>query len=468
MNILRLGSICLFLWCLGCDNQASQTNKPQNQSDLKIAHQFYQTKQFKEAAIFFQKHAKRIVNDLQKEAEYQEAWLGRVVCLLLSNDPLWHTELKSARFGSRWFWRGLSYDFLENLSQLHQEYFKGYTKAADFPQEEFVVLHFLLQYKHWQHITEVIAKYIHPRLSWDFCILQAWQHLKQSNFAEAKAIFELCSNATTQIQHWEALYGLGLIAILENPQQIPSISLPPEPQYVLELRTIPLFRASSPLTMHQKLLEENTDDWQPILLSDLLFRFGAISNQQIFVWKQGSLFLETLQQMGNPHLSPVYQTLNHRIQSSIAWHYFTRGEFEFAKAIFAQFKTQPWQQEAHLGLALLNWKQGQHTSELLQSLENVEIDWDYWLSGHKIAFFRLENRRQSMDEIQTLGQKKQLRFAFILLDTLCLLGDGRSAHAFLGDVLELVPKTQQQFYLLEQANIPQDIYAENRIEEKLD
>ena len=92
----------------------------------------------------------------------------------------------------------------------------------------------------------------------------------------------------------------------------------------------------------------------------------------------------------------------------------------------------------------------------------------YWLGGKPISLL-VEKRRPQKAWQKVLQKNSQHKVYLVLLDTLCRLGEGRSAYALLGTLMsDFEDADLISLYEKEDKNIPKDVYAENKIWEKID
>ena len=97
---------------------------------------------------------------------------------------------------------------------------------------------------------------------------------------------------------------------------------------------------------------------------------------------------------------------------------------------------------------------------LTKELSKIVWEDEIWIAGKRFAFLRTEERKKYTEQFQKLPleNKKQL----LIFDALCILGDSRSAYGLLGDIMPKLSKENQEIFIVEENNIPNDPYAENQ------
>lgn len=461
-------ALCLLCGC-GEKEKAVLSSDPDG---LKKARSLYQAENFTQAAQAFLQF--KDISPQASSEEKEEATLGRLVCLLLAKQP-WEKEMESWKPQGRGFWAGKSFIALENIPLEKREYFHPLLRKPDFPLAHFLLLQLLFMHQRLECLPTVICNMReYQKEAWDFVLMTAWAKARKEDFAQATSIFAIVQgqSSLTPAQKEEARQGLALMPVLASPRSASEVAFPESRELYLELQPIDFFRASSPLSAYEgKITDGNL--LSSMRMVDLLFLFGGISNNPLSLWQKGLEFLEARQsEFDKLHQEAAYQTLRMRFLFSMAWIAFLQENFEAAEKQFslglADSQSQPLEEEGKLGLALLSWKKGASLTEAQNPLLSNAWEESYWLGGRKFSLYRIAERESRRQEIEKLCEQKQHRLDFIFLDILLLLGDGRSAHQLLDQIVSEYPEEIHTVYMAEEQNIPKDPYAENQIWEKLD
>lgn len=478
MTVVVIPIACLY-WLAQVPTTNSATNladTPISKNHLVEARQLYQNRQYTLASQEFAQHVKIISRNRkpEQEMEWLEAQLGAVLCSILAEDATWTSQLQQCELDQRGSWQGKFFTYLEYIKPTHVAYFNEKSVDGKLPAHYFLLIQLIIQENHTQILSDVINRAKQPQLLWDFCLLIAWDYVQQAQFTSAQTLLEICKkHAITPIQWQEFYSATDIISILQNPEQIPQTSQPQTSlKYSFQLNSIDILRPASPLFQHQKIITVNPGQWYHIMLADLLFCMGAQNNKHTFFWSQGLKFVRTLEKIASSDMKVVYYALAFRLQTAMAWDCVNQGDLSQAQSIFEKcFDTKgtPWYQEARLGLAIVAYKQGKTLTELLIELEDAEIEWEYWLGGNKISFFRSIERKQHQARFETISQDKRLKIGFILFDVFCLLGEGYHANMLLNELAKLSSTSSPHpIFHIEESNIPKDEYSVCRIWEKLD
>jgi hypothetical protein len=455
---------CLFLFSLlllsacGKDSQVKVDKAP---STLGVAYNDYQKQDYAKAHTEFFALSQK--SNLSKDKQH-EAMLGSVICAILAGDEQWQNYLSNWSVEERYFWQSQSFDAVDGLVGKNLEYFRSLPLTPE-DKKLFFVLHFLIQQKHHPFI-QTVAKKLSENKDWkNFCLAHAWGKLIQGKYQEGIQIFQsimdVMPEKATDIEQGILM---GQLLLGKMPKNIPWQKLPTK-KYSFGVIYKEVFRSSSPIQPIAKASDKNL---QMLTFIDSIYTFGKLTQQSNHVWQTG---INTID--GWEDFSPQWaQLTKQRFFAAISWQHLIAGNYPEARKGFEELSSnenEHLQKEGELGLAILYWKEEFSLDEIDN---NIGKSWPiYWLGGKKFNFYRIQDRLHRQKEIDQLANTKGEHLSYlILLDVLCLLGDGRSANSLLSNVIENHTNTAntKQLYMAEQNYIPKDSYAENQIWEKMD
>lgn len=376
-----------------------------------------------------------------------EAQLGEIASLISLGKDI-SVEIENWDIDRQYYWGGRSFDPSETISLNNIEQFN----QKKISYKKLHVLDFLLETGNDDAIKILIKQKKNYLLN-EFVLARAWFSLKQNLYAESQHLFSLVNDSN---QNSSCILGLLLIDVLRGQDEIPEAivqSFVLKDCYSLDQEQI---------VLSKKKLNNITSE---TLIADMIFHLGVSTKHAFPILERGIQFV-------TQNKEKISESTDYLELFSLAqgWLVFSKGNLNNAKKIFevivAKKNSTPRYFEAHLGLAIIYWMEEEDCEELRKHFfwlkNNV-----YWLGGRKISLF--SKKRSHANWQKSIDENRKNRENLVLLDALCRLGEGRSAHAFLG---YLVDEFENQKTLLlyeeEEKNIPKDVYAENKIWEKID
>ena len=393
---------------------------------------------------------------------------------MLAGNYAWQKSLEKWKPGVRYYWDGKSHSILDGISTKQGKYFLEIIEKQKEVRPKLFVLSFLLKEKHLGMIPFFVMNFKNADIAWELCLAAAWQKIKQGKNGQASSLFDLAkqSNLKKELKS-EVSYGSILAKVLMGIRLRfqDKRALKGKTSYKIGKNKVDFFRDYSTLTQYKSSLTKLPVEF---LIADMCFVLGRNSSKRRFIWQKGLRFLGRHKKKFSGEKAEIYQCLMDRFKIAMSWSYFIIGKYNESQKIFKTFVVDKakkiWHDEAQLGLCLISWKQESDLEDIVEKYK--PISWpSYGLGGRKISFFRTTIRDKNRKAIENLCKKQtKHQIYLVVLDALCILGDGEASKKLLADVMEQVAKNPdvQSLYLAEQVNIPKNVYAENQIWEKLD
>lgn len=416
---------------------------------------------------------------LEKDEE-----LELLISEFLEEKASWKERMTTWQPDVFYIWEGKRVLPTDGLSPSNASYFEGKMPSENPARAYFLILHLLLNRRHYQ-LSALIAEMPEGKeVAWEFCISWGWELMKANDYAEAKRLFEIIARAEIALnQKEEARFG----ALLARVMVCPDAPLGDDDvalfagrwTYCMERKTIEFFRSTSPVYPYAKVASEVlfSKATAHLMVADMIFLAGGSSGQRLTVWQTGIAFLESNapDYAQRPDLIPIYATLSRRFQKAIAWGNIVEGEYKEAKKIFESVQTLDAIEKSELRLAraFINFRDDP-SLEIIYA-QFPDMSWpgwpDYWLGGKKFSFYRIARREERRETIESVClQNPEIRTCLILLDTFCLLGQKDTARQLLSLIVrEYSDNAEVKALCIEEdKEIPRDVYAESQIWEKLD
>ena len=433
----KMALVCIIALC-ACSDKTQIAQNDNNDNFLQKARESYSKKQFAESASLFVKAQKA-----KQPSEICEAQLGEILCLVaLSNK--FKEKIDTWDVGRLYYWKGYSLDPFSEIPVSYQQKFQNTS-----PHKLFHILDLLLETGHDKSIKLFLQTYPQPNLQ-TFILAKAWYALENNSYNEAQRLFSFVDIDNEHLLTRQS--GILLTKVLLKKQVTPS-----------DLKDI---MANKYFFIANKQVDIDANEQS--IVGNMLFHFGVMAKHSIPIWEQGKTFVA---QNANSISQEAHDDYLQLFSLATAWKLFTKGDLESAKQNFQQIINNKKKLsrfcEAHLGLAVIQWMQEEDYEEL-----HPHFSWlkqhSYWLGGKSISLLS-EKRRPQEAWQKVLEKNSQHKVYLVLLDTLCRLGEGRSAYALLGNLMsDFEDADLISLYEKEDKNIPKDVYAENKIWEKID
>ncbi|BBM83664.1 hypothetical protein [Candidatus Uabimicrobium amorphum] len=429
--------VCAVVFC-ACNNKTQITPNDTDDNFLLKARESYSKKQFTQSASLFVKAQK-----VKQQSEISEAQLGEILCLV-AVDGAFQEKIDAWDVGRLYYWKGYSLDPFAEIPASYQQKFRDVGN-----HKLFHVLDLLLETGHDKSIQSFLQVYSQSNLQ-TFIVAKAWYALENNSYDEAKRLFSLVNDDK---QHRLIRQSGTLLTKVLLKKQVTSSDL----KDIIKNKYF--FIANKKIE-----LEVNEQS----VVGNMLFHFGVMAKHSIPIWEQGKTFIA---QNANDMSQEAHDDYLQLFSLATAWKLFTKGDLTSAKQNFqkivANKKKLSRYCEAHLGLAVILWMEEEDYEEVHSHFTWLN-KYSYWLGGKSISLF-IEKRRPQKAWQKVLQKNSEHKVYLVLLDTLCRLGEGRSAYALLGTLMsDFEDADLISLYEKEDKNIPKDVYAENKIWEKID
>ncbi|WP_372369054.1 hypothetical protein [Candidatus Uabimicrobium sp. HlEnr_7] len=428
----------VFILFCSCTDKTQVTHEESNEDFLYQARICYSKKEFQKSASLFTKAQKR-----EQKSEVLEAQLGEILCLIALNSNFkakintWHIE-------RLYYWQGHSLDPLDEIPTSYQEYFRQ-LQIEDY--KLYHILDLLLETGQDQSVQNFLQSFPQARLK-NFIVAKAWFALQSNLYDEAHRLFNMVNaNKDLTIKSGILLTNI----LLKKPVSSSDLkSIKDKKQFYIANKQVPI------------------NDDEKSIISNMIFHLGVVAKLSIPIWEQGKAFVSRNKKNIQEEAHNDYLQL---FSLAVAWKLITKGNLSSAKQSFQKIinnkKKLSRFYEAHLGLAIILWMEEEDYEELHPHFTWLKGN-NYWLGGRSISILLKERRPKQMWQ-KLLQEHSEHKAYLVVLDTLCRLGEGRSAHALLGTLMSDFENADLiSLYEKEDKNIPKDVYAENKIWEKID
>lgn len=457
---LQIVSIFIIFILIGCQQEQEYHQENKKEVLLQNAYNLFVQKKYESALLQYQQQILTIPKDT---VLYQESQLAILLCQIFL-DQLPPHALQDWKVDTRLYWQGQSFTLWESIPKYHNSLFQ--TSIKNFPYKSFLLLEFIINQPEFQEsfpIEKYIQQYItteYQSLAWNLILIHSWNHLRKNDVKIARIFLSSVQEfAIQEKQKTEAKTALFIADILQH--QISNISLT-DPIYSFNLTEIDLYRSNTILApfKNEKI---HIDEEKIYIQADVIYQLGGIAWNPIQVWQTGIEWLQKQHTVSQE----MKKLLLSRYTSAQAWTYAMKGQWQRAIEILNNIQGQKhWNDEKQLANIIYIWIQENSLELLTKELSKIVWEDEIWIAGKRFAFLRTEERKKYTEQFQKLPleNKKQL----LIFDALCILGDSRSAYGLLGDIMPKLSKENQEIFIIEENNIPNDPYAENQIWEKLD
>lgn len=155
MKYLIVFSLTAILFS-GCDT-GKEISKTPILGKLEVAKQLYENAEYEKSLKSYQKYIKDNSHK-QKISQLQEAKLGIIITKLLLGKASFETDLKDWNVKNIGYWDGKTFMLFDGINASQKKAFQKVLSKKDFPFSSFLLLHFLIQNKHYSHIVSFVQK----------------------------------------------------------------------------------------------------------------------------------------------------------------------------------------------------------------------------------------------------------------------------------------------------------------------
>ncbi len=447
-------------------------------STLERARKSYQNQKYDESLSLFSQCLEECLEESsskKKEGKFQEAQLGGIVSQLLLSKKV-DSRINELSPTIRYYWNGNSFSLWDDISTKSQEELQK-NLSSDKSYIFLQVVDLLIRERHLAALSFFIKEEkldeSLEQVVWDFSLTKAWGMLQKNKILPAKELFLFLKKNLPSVSRFtqSGQSGWLLTQVLSQPWKEIHIDEVTKAfhhnSFFLDREEWSLQESTSLAALFERggLAEAKDLNKYRIFLAEMIYSFGKVSTQHDDVWRKGLIFLNKKASAKEPFVL----FMKRRFHCVLGWDVLAKGDLKKAEKIFRRLlkASQSVQEEAHLALLVLEWKKYSSLSQCIEKAKEKKFQNQFWMAGRNLEIFRFPHRQENREQWQKVFQENSIHRVFlILLDSLCLLGDGRSAYELLGNLVDTYPELQE-LYILEEENIPKDPYTDGKIWEKL-